>query len=132
MGMNQGKLGPLFVELYTWMITIFFGTILLDIVYSKLVPEASAAFSEVSDFLLLIGFVTILAAVGAIALSWKSSIARNLFIASLISVSFEFLIPVFLSQFLKNAQGLSWVRILPSGMASILAFIGLYKYYRQK
>jgi hypothetical protein len=40
------------------------------------------------------------------------------------------LIPIF-SSLIKNTQELSWIRPLPSGIASILAFIGLYKYYRQ-
>jgi hypothetical protein len=40
------------------------------------------------------------------------------------------LIPI-LSSFIKHTQGLSWIRLFPSGIASILAFIGLYKYYRQ-
>jgi hypothetical protein len=40
------------------------------------------------------------------------------------------LIPI-LSSFIKTTQQLSWIRLLPSGLASILAFFGLYKYYRR-
>jgi hypothetical protein len=80
----QEKISSFFVGFYTWIVTVLFGAVLLDTVYSNLLPEASIAFSEVSDFLLLIGFVTFLAAVGAITFSWKSSTARNFFIASLV------------------------------------------------
>jgi len=50
---------------------------LLDISYTRLVPEATAAFSEIADFLLLIYCVTLVAAVGAIAFSWKTSVAKK-------------------------------------------------------
>jgi hypothetical protein len=75
MKFTQEKLSPLFARLYTWLVTIYFGAVLLDIVYSKLVPEAAVAFSEVSDFLLCIGALTFLTAIGAVAFSWKSSAA---------------------------------------------------------
>jgi hypothetical protein len=131
----QERISSFFVGFYAWIITVFFGAVLLDTVYSNLIPEASAAFSEVSDFLLLIGFVTFLAAIGAITFSWKSSTARNYFIASLVIMLFEFLIPVFFSQLIKNTQKTgvtATIRIIINGMASILALIGLYKFYRQR
>jgi hypothetical protein len=114
----------------------FLGGILIDVVYAKLLKgvlgtsESAMVFSEISDTLLCIGLVMVIAAIGAIAFSWKSRIARNLFIASLLVISFEFSIPILFS-FIKNTQELSWVRLLISGMASVLAFIGLHKYYRQ-
>jgi hypothetical protein len=40
------------------------------------------------------------------------------------------LIPIF-SFLIKNPQGLSWIRLLPSGIGSILALVGLYHFYRQ-
>jgi hypothetical protein len=80
--------------------------------------------------LLCLGFVMVISAIGAIAVTWKSKIARNLFTASLLIYFLEFLIPIF-SSFIKDTQGLSWIRPIPSGIASILAFIGLYKYFRQ-
>jgi hypothetical protein len=126
----------LFVGLYTWVAAVFWGGILLDKVYVHNLKgglgssESAMVFSEVSDALLCIGSIMVLSAIGAIAVSWKSRIARNLFIFSLFAYSFEFLIPI-LSSLFKNTQELSWIRLLPSGIASILAFIGLYKYYRQ-
>jgi hypothetical protein len=129
----QGRLSSLFAGLYAWIVTIFFGMILLDIVYSNLVTEAETAYSEVSDFLLLIGFLTILAAMGAISLSWKSRTARNYFIASLIILMMEFLMPVFFSQFLQDMQRSALtvgLRILINGLASILALIGVLKIIR--
>jgi hypothetical protein len=126
----------LFVGLYAWVAAVFFGGILLDKVYSNYLKgilgssESTMVFSEIADTLLCIGIVMVISAFGAIAVSWNSRIARNLFIASLLAFSFEFLIPIF-SSFIKNTQDLAWIRLFPSGMASILAFIGLYKYYRK-
>jgi hypothetical protein len=108
--------------------------VLLDILYTNLAPETVIAFSKVSDFLLLLYFVSLLSALVAIAFSWISKTARNLFIASLLVMLFELLIPAFFSQFVRNTQGLNigpWLRIVPNGIASILAFIGMYKYFRQ-
>ena len=130
------RLRSLLVGLYTWVTAVFLGGILLDVVYAKLLKgvlgtsESAMVFSEISYTLLCIGLVMVIAAIGAIAFSWKSRIARNLFIASLLVISFEFSIPILFS-FIKDTQELSWVRLLISGMASVLAFIGLHKYYRQ-
>jgi len=129
----QDRVSLFFVGFYTWIITVFFGAVLLDTVYSNLVPGATIAFSEVSDFLLLIGGVTFISALGAIAFSWKLSLARNYFIASLVIMLFEFLIPVFFSQSINNTQGsglTTTIRIIINGTASILSLIGLHKFYR--
>ena len=133
MNISPGRLGSFLGGLYTWMVTVFFGAIMLDIVYANLVNEAAPAFSEVSDFLLLLGAFTIPAAIGAIAFSWKSSIARNYFIASLAIILLEFLGPAFFSPLIQDMQDSilpTIVRIIISGLASILAFIGLHKLYR--
>jgi hypothetical protein len=126
----------LLVGLYAWVAAVFLGGILLDMAYANLLKdvigfsESAIIFSDISDTLLCIGFAFVISAVGAIAVSWKSRIARYLFIASLLAFSFEFFIPI-LFTFIKTTPELSGVRLLPSGIASILAFIGLYKYYRQ-
>jgi len=139
MNTNLGRFGFLVVGFYAWVTAVFFGGILLDIMYSHLLYgvlstfESTTVFSEVADILLLIGVITILAAIGAIAFSWSSRIARNLFIASLFILIFEFLTPVFFYQFVQNVKELNigpWLRIIPSGLASILAFFGLHQYYR--
>jgi hypothetical protein len=123
-------LGSLVVGLYVWLVTVFFGAVLLDVVYSSLLPQTTSAFSEVADFLLRIGVVTVLAAIGAIVLSWRSRIPRDLFVASLAVISLEFLVPMFFPQVLRDMQGLALatgIRILISGSASILAFVGFYE-----
>jgi len=132
MGKNQVRLGALFVGLYAWLAALLFGAIIVDIAYSRLVPEEAAAFSDVADFLLLIGFITFLDGLVAIAFSWKSKFARALLIASLLAFSFEFIIPIFASQLM--AHGLinnvgPWLRFIPVGLASILAFFGIYNFF---
>ena len=130
------KIGSFFVGLYAWIINIFFGAILLDIVYSNLIVsrniEAAEIFEEVSDFLLIIGTVVIIAAILSIVLSWKFKIARYLFIASLLIILFEFLAPVILSQFVQEFSNGQWLRLSISGLASILASIGLYYFYKHR
>jgi hypothetical protein len=121
------------IALYAWILTIFFGMVLLDIIYANLVPEAKAAFSAVSDFFLLVGFATLLLAAAAIAFSWANGAARNLLIASLFVLLLEFAIPIFLSPFIRAAQGLAigpWLRIIPTGAASLLALLGMQQYAR--
>jgi hypothetical protein len=121
------------VGLYTWAITVFFGAVLLDVVYSNLVPTAGTAFSEVADFLLLAGVMTVVAALGAIVLSWRTRIPRDLFVASLAVISLEFLVPQLLPELLREMQGsalASGIRILISGSASVLAFLGLFEFCR--
>ena len=132
MGIRQRAVGSFFVGLYAWIVSVFIGAILVDMLYAKLVPAATGAFSQVSDFLLLFGFVTVLAGLVAITISWKSKIARTLIIASLLALSLEILLPILFSQLINNAQlnfiG-PWLRIIPVGLASILAFVGLDNYY---
>jgi len=77
----------------------------------------------------------VLAAVGAIALSWHSAVARNSFIASLLVPSLEILIPAFFSRFIQDAQEIDigpCLRVIPRGLASILAIAGLYNYSGHK
>jgi len=135
MATDQKRPGALLIGLYVWILTVFLGMILIDILYSRLVPEAEQAFSEVSDFLLLIGFATLLSALAAIAVSWKSKAARILIFSSFVVVLLEFLVPAFLSPFIQNPQGLTigpWLRVIPSGGASLLALLGMDRYYRQE
>ena len=123
------------VGFYAWISALFVGTILLDMVYAKILRSVlkssnrSKVFTEISDSLLFIGFVLILSAIAAIVYSWKSPLPRNLFIISLLIISLEFLFP-FLFSFIKTTQDVSWIRLIPAGIASILAFAGLYKSYR--
>lgn len=132
MGKNQGKPGAVFVGLYAWFAAMFVGAIVLDIAYSRLVLEGTADFSDVADFLLMIGFVTFLTGLIAIAFSWKLKFARVLLIASLLAFSIELIVPIFFSQLMAPGQINDpgpWLRIIPVGSASILAFFGLYNYF---
>lgn len=130
------RLRFLVVGLYAWVAAVFWGSILLDMAYANNLKEvlgssgSSMVFSKISDTLLFIGSIMIITAIAAIAISWKLKIARNLFIASLLAFSFEFSLPI-LSSFIKTTHGYSWIRPFPGGIASILAFIGLFIYYRQ-
>jgi hypothetical protein len=130
------KLRAILIGLYAWIAAVFFGGVLLDILYAKFlmgilgISESTMVFSEVSDTLLFIGFILVISAIAAIAVSWKFWVARNLFIASLLVFSFEFFIPIFFSV-VKTTQDLSWLRLLINGVASLLALAGLHQYYRK-
>jgi hypothetical protein len=125
----------LFVGLYAWIAAVYLGGVLLDRTYANHLkgvlgaPEAASLFSQISDTMLYIGSVVFIAAIVAIAISWNSRAARYLFIASLLALSFEFIIPFFATLF-GDIQGIAWIRPFPSGIASVLAFIGVHKYYR--
>lgn len=136
----QENMSSLLIGFYAWVSAVFLGGILLDIAYANLLRDtlgttrSDLLFSEGSDFLLLMGVVTILAAVVAIVSAWSSSAVRGLLVASLFIVILEFLGPVFYSPIIRAAQALNigpWLRILPSALASVLEFFGLFKYYRR-
>jgi len=129
----------LLAAFYTWTASIFFGAVLLDIVYfnaasSALAPaETLMLFSEAADFLLLILALTLLAGMVAVGAAWKVRPARNLFIASLLLVVAEFLAPMLFFSIIETAQASlgfnvgSWVRLTLSALPPILAFLGLWK-----
>ncbi|HEX9090821.1 MAG TPA: hypothetical protein VF831_04995 [Anaerolineales bacterium] len=135
------KFSSIVVGSYTWIVTVFFGAILLDILYFRSmqalpgIAESSVVFSEVSDTLLLLGFVVIFVALIAIASSWKFRNARSLFIASLLMIILEFITPIFISWINQDTQDLSigpWLRITLGGLASMLAFMGSSATIQQK
>ena len=129
----------LLAAFYTWTASVFFGAVLLDIVYfnaasSSLAPaETLMLFSEAADFLLLILALTLLAGMVAVGAEWKVRPARNLFIASLLLVVAEFLAPMLFFSIIETAQASlgfnvgSWVRLTLSALPPILAFLGLWK-----
>jgi len=129
----------LLAAFYTWTASVFFGAVLLDIVYfnaasSSLAPaETLILFSEAADFLLLILALTLLAGMVAVGAAWKVRPARNLFIASLLLVVAEFLAPMLFFSIIETAQASlgfnvgSWVRLTLSALPPILAFLGLWK-----
>lgn len=135
------KFSSFVVGSYTWMVTVFFGAILLDILYFRSmqalpgIADSSEVFSEVSDTLLLLGFVVIFFAFAAIASSWKFRNARSLFIASLLMIILQFITPFFVSWIIQDTQDLSigpWLRITLGGLASMLAFMGASATIQQK
>jgi hypothetical protein len=136
--MNRDKIRSFLIRFYAWVSAVFFGGILLDIVYAQNVnlildvSKSTFVSSEAADFLLLVGFVTILAAIATITSAWKFKAARNLLLASLFIIIFEFLAPALFSRLLPGQNVGPWLRILLSGSSSALAFAGLHLYYRQK
>jgi hypothetical protein len=134
MNTNRRRLPLVLVSFYAWISAVFFGITFLDIKYSRALKDVvegsnePVIFSEISDLLLLLGALAVLAALVAIAFSWNLAAARNLLIASLIILSLEFLIPVLFSRMIQDAQFADlgpWLRMLPIGAASLLAFIAL-------
>jgi hypothetical protein len=97
--------------------------------------ETMMLFSEAADFLLLILGLTLLAGIVAVAAAWKLGPARNLFIASLLLVIAEFLVPMLffdIIEMMRASLGFnvgSWVRLMLSALPPIFAFLGLWKLY---
>jgi hypothetical protein len=125
----------LFVGIYAWLSALFFGGVILDGIYARNLEnildtaDQASLFSEISDILLIIAFILVITALIAIALSWKSNSARNLLIASLLVLSLEFWLPIFFSMLNIN-QDLSWLRLLIDGSGSLLALLGLYRFFQ--
>jgi cytochrome c biogenesis factor len=130
---------------YAWILSVFAGNVILDIVYSRLLdrvedfPTRSSIYAEVSDFLLLIGAIMVVLALAAIVSSWSVAPARNLFIASILLILiFEFLVPVVLFPFLRDSSGTPadsigpWLRLVPVVLASFCSFWGLRQFYQKE
>lgn len=122
----------LFAALYAWSSAVLLGAVLLDVVYSSRLGHVDESFArsvygEVSDFLLLLGALTFLAALVATALSWDAPAARNLFASSLLLLSLEFLAPIVLVPLLRALLDSSalrmtpYLRLAPLALASLLA-----------
>jgi membrane protein implicated in regulation of membrane protease activity len=96
-------------------------------------------FSKVANFLLFIGTLAVLSAIGVIGSLWGVRPARNLFIASiLVIIATEFLTPRFFFPLIQKIQvnlGLNvglWIRLSASALSSILAFFGLWRLYHSR
>jgi hypothetical protein len=130
---SAGMIGPLVVGVYAWLTAVSFGFVLLDIVYAGLVPDATRALSEAADFQLLVNFMTILAALGAIVLSWNSRAASGYLISSLAIIFLGFFIYMLLSPFLQDGSSLGMgIRIILGGSVSVLAFMGFFRFCSNK
>jgi hypothetical protein len=127
----------LLVGFYSWISAVFFGGVIIDVVYARNLEnilradEKSWLFSEISDLLLLVAFILVITALIAIAVSWQSHSARNILIASLLIFSFELWLPIAVS-ILKISPDLSWLRLLLDGLASILAWMGLLRFCQSR
>jgi hypothetical protein len=119
--------------LYAWTAAVYFGAVLLDVVYSSLLGSvderlARPVYGEVSDFLLILAGLSLLAGLAAIAVSWDFTPARVLFAASLLVVAAsEFLTPIALRPLLGTSPNppvlaiTPLVRLVPLALASLLA-----------
>jgi len=123
------------VRFYCWMVVAFFGAVLLDAVYAGAMRRvldsgpAATVSSEVSDFLLLMIAATVPVAILALSSCGQSKSARHLFAASLALLMGELLLPIVFGSLLVEAYAGTWIRIFLSGSASILALMGLNRFY---
>ena len=129
------------VLLYPLLIAIFFGAVLLDVVYSHLLTvvqdagQTSSVFRQVSDALLQLGFLSVVAAIVSISLSWQFPAARNYFIISLvILIVFELLLPGMIMALAIQSQTIQsigpWFRITINFTAAVFGFMALRFYFQ--
>lgn len=126
------------VGFYAWVVTAAFGATLMDVAYAAQVAgDRAVVLGDVSDLLLAVTAMTVVVAIGAIAVCWGRKRARNLLIASLAVVAVGLLTPILLSGIVRGAEDLldlrvgPWVRLGEAGLASILAFAGLWESWRK-
>ena len=133
--------GDFLAAAYSWALAVFFGMVLLDVVYARLLDRVAgfsartSVYSSVSDFLLLPGGLVILLALAAIAVSWRVPPARNLLLLSLLVLAGEFVAPVFLFPVLRTDGSAPLgigplLRLVPMGLASLFALAGVRSLYR--
>ena len=124
-------IGSLVVGFYAWLVAVFFGLSWLDVIYSRLVPDARDAFHAVSDFLLFVLFVIAMAGLAAVLFAWKMVPARLWLIASLCAlVGLPFLGAALGPSLADAPTSGAAIRLLVTGGASVLAFAGCRLYAR--
>jgi hypothetical protein len=140
MGFPRG-IRHLLGALYAWSVTVFFGAVLLDVVYANLLHGVSAATLEpvyrgVSDFLLVLGALVLASALAAIVVSAGNRPATYLFAASLVCLSSEFIAPIFFFPLLRTSPESvvgaigPGLRLLPIALAPLLALGALRGTFR--
>jgi hypothetical protein len=123
-------LASLLVGMYVWAVVAFFGVTLVDTAYVAVLrdslgaEERAAVFSEVGDFLLLVFFATVLAALAAIGSCWRSAGARNFVVASVLVVVLEPPVLEVLGPLLAGSNLGPLLRIPGMAVASALALLG--------
>jgi hypothetical protein len=123
--------------MYAWTITLYFGAVLLDVVYSRpmtgsIGTAAQGALNEVSDLLLMIEAFALVAGLAAIGLSWGVPAARTLFATSLVVALLPTLLAVMvllpLSRTSPGAPILAYgplIRLAPLGLGSAIGILAL-------
>lgn len=123
------------VGLYVWAVAAFFGVTVLDTAYAAVLRDEIAAedraavFSEIGDFLLLLLFATLLAALAAVASCWSSKSARYWLIASVAVMVLQAPALVLLDSGLGMNLGPA-LRIPGIAAASALALLGFARLLR--
>lgn len=131
------KWSSLFIGLYAWLTAVFFGAVLMDVLYASFlghqfeISQITPVFSDISDMLLRLGVFLIGSGFLAVGFTWQHAKARNFLIASLLVYFFEFSLPM-VFPYLKTSVGPFWIRLLIVGAATLLAFIGQYFEYHQR
>lgn len=133
---NKQPVGAIVVGAYAWIVAMLWGMVLLDVAYannlqsSLATPQVLPVYSEIADFLLLIGSLALLIGIGAILLAWRTRGAGISLLASLFLSLLQFMVPAVLSA-VGPAEG-GWIRIIFSTAISLLAFVGFYLYVRRR
>lgn len=125
-------------NLYAWMTAVYFGAVVLDIIYANLLRSSQPAeittvlFSEVSDSLLFLLMLVVLSGMAALILTWNMVEVRFRLLASLLIFFFSpFLLHVPIPFQEYSLLGPA-VRLLSRGLSFYLAFAGLWRLTRDK
>jgi hypothetical protein len=130
------RLRTLLVGLYASTTAVLFGATFLDIVYAHSLKnvldpsESTLVFTIVSDTLLRMGFILVMAGIGALVSSLPFKKSRKFISASLLVFFLVLAIP-FVFPFLKYTNISPWIRLCLTGLVPLLAFVGLHEYYLQ-
>jgi hypothetical protein len=133
---RNARLALLAAAIYAWTAAASFGSVALDVVYSRLLegtvePAVSASvFAEVADALVLPLGAIVVAGVAAVIVAMHDSRARRLFIASLALPIVALALAVVVEPPLAWPNGGAWLRLLSGGTASALATAGLLRLCR--
>jgi hypothetical protein len=130
MSLDRLALERLLAGVYAWLYAVFFGLVVLDVVYAGTLRAglgasvADGILSEISDFLLLPYALLVLAGVLALSVGWPVRGVRYLLAISLLLPAAALVIAAVFGPALEAASLGSAIRLLVCLGGSVLAMIG--------
>ena len=125
------------MTLYAWLVAANFGAALLDAVYARLLTSLSSdyhsVFSAIADSLLFLFFLSFLACLAALFVTWQIRLSRVLLLTNLaLSLGVPLIVALFIDVTIDTSTWGVWLRIMLGLVTVVLAFSAQWYVIRHK